>query len=383
MNVTETNVEWQEKSKSVRKEGLYYKRKMRQFGLTSLDRFVMYHPNPSDGMKSGVTYAHRDMEKIADAMVNGDPWAVVSGLNPSGPLHLGHLQIFKEMLWMQKNGAEVFIPITNDESYVVNKTDSLSRGREIAYNEIIPSIVSMGFDEKKTHIFVDSDYTEIYNAAMDVSKHMTLNTAKNVFGFDFSKEVQNPGTFFYRSAVQVAQILLPQYQEFGGPKPTVIPVGIDQHPYIVLARNVAKKMGMIPPAELSVKFLQNLDGAGKMSASRPESAVFLTDNVDLSYKKILGSYTGGLSSSEDQSKLGGVPESCPIYSITQFHLQNHLDLKEKCSSGKVLCGDCKSNTASQLRDYLTQIKKNVSGVGSYDGFMLKTPLTSIRNKYGG
>ncbi|PIN81175.1 hypothetical protein COV13_02060, partial [Candidatus Woesearchaeota archaeon CG10_big_fil_rev_8_21_14_0_10_32_9] len=91
----------------------YYPKKTEEFGAKFIDRFVKYHPDPSRLMRMGVTFGHKDLETIADAMANDKPWAVVSGLNPSGPLHFGHKQVFDELLWLQKQGADIFIPITN------------------------------------------------------------------------------------------------------------------------------------------------------------------------------------------------------------------------------------------------------------------------------
>src|SRR3989338_8856319 len=262
---------------SAREEELaYYPHKMKEFGLKTIGRFVQYHPSPSKLMKLGVTFAHKDLESVVDAMANKEPWAVVSGLNPSGPLHFGHKQVFDELLWMQQQGADVYIPITNDESYVVDKAKSLGESRRIAYEQVIPSIIAMGFSSEKTHLFVDSDYLDIYNFAMDLSKHLSLNRVFGVFGFGQDEEGENPGTIFYRGAVQLAQILLPQLEEFGGPKPTLIPVGVDQYPYILLARDIARKKGMIPPSAIFTKFTHGLDGQGKMSSRRPASTINLT-----------------------------------------------------------------------------------------------------------
>src|SRR3989344_6114207 len=300
------------------KEAGYYPRKMEELGLKSLERFLKYHPNPSKFMRLGITYAHRDIESVAEAMAENKPWAVVSGLNPSGPLHFGHKAVFDELLWLQQQGAEIFIPITNDESYVVDKSKSMAESRKIAYEHVIPTIIAMGFDSKKTHIFVDSDYPDIYNVAMDLSTKITLNKAFGVFGF---KMEDNPGTLFYRSAVQLAQILLPQYEEFGGPKPTLIPVGIDQNPYVLLSRDVAQRKSFVPPSAIFTKFCLGLDGKGKMSSSRLESSIFLTDDLKIAEKKLKTAYTGGSVIASFQREHGGVPEICPVYTIRTYHFE--------------------------------------------------------------
>ena len=262
---------------------------------------------------------------------------------------------------MQQHGAEVYIPITNDESYVVGKVKSLAESKRIAYEEVIPSVIAFGFDPKKTHIFVDSDYPEIYNVAMDLSNKITLNRAFKVFGFDKSKEGENPGTMFYRSAVQLAQILLPQYEEFGGVKPTLIPVGIDQHPYILLARDIAEKKGFIPPAEIVTKFLPSLKNPEeKMSSHLPVSCIYLTDSPEIAEKKIKKAYTGGLSSAECQRELGGIPEICTVYQLLNYNflsIKESKDIYKRYIEGEILNEELKKILIEKVRDYLVDHQK--------------------------
>lgn len=361
-----------------RKKLSFYPEKVEELQLKTIDRFVQYHPNPSKLMRSGITFAHRDLENVADAMANNRPWAVISGLNPSGPLHFGHKQVFEDLLWAQENGAELYIPITNDESYLVGKTKTLAESRRNAYKDVIPSIIAMGFNPEKTHIFVDSDYKDIYNVAIDVSRHLSINRVFGVFGFGKDEEGENPGTLFYRGGIQLAQMLLPQYKEFGGPKPTLIPVGIDQYPYILLARDVAKKKGFIPPSATFTKFGEGLDGKGKMSSSRPDSALFLTDSPQVAQKKIRSSYTGGSILADFQKEHGGIPEICPIFQLRTTHFENNESLGDDCRNGKILCGQCKSQAAEEVTGYLKGHQEKLADAREkIKDFLLTVPVESI------
>lgn len=356
----------------------FYSEKVTELNLKSMDRFVQYHPEPSRLMREGVIFAHRDLESVADAMANDKPWAVVSGLNPSGPLHFGHKQVFEELLWYQKQGAEVYIPVTNDESYLVGKAKTLAESRKTAYEDVIPSIIAMGFDPEKTRIFVDSDYKDIYNAAIDVARELSLNRVFGVFGFGEDTEGENSGTVFYRGGVQLAQILLPQYEEFGGPKPTLIPVGIDQYPYIQLARDVAVKKKFIPPAATFTKFEEGLDGKGKMSSTRPDSALFLTDSPKVAQNKLRSAYTGGSVLADFQREHGGVPEICPIFQLRTNHFEGNDNLRDDCSNGEILCGRCKGQAIEEVAGYLAEHQGKLADARDRVGdFLLKTPIESI------
>ena len=104
----------------------------------------------------------------------------------------------------------------------------------------------------------------------------------------------------------------------------------------MLARDAALKKGFVPPAATFVKFEEGLDGKGKMSASRPNSAIFLTDDLENVKRKIKSAYTGGSPSATFQKEHGGVPEICPIYQLRAYHFTNNNELKEQCSSGNIL-----------------------------------------------
>jgi tryptophanyl-tRNA synthetase len=172
--------------------------------------------------------------------------------------------------------------------------------------------------------------------------------------------------------------LLPQYEEFGGPKPTLIPVGIDQYPYIQLARDVAKKKGFLPPAATFTRFEEGLDGKGKMSSTRPEAAIFLTDDIKTAQRKIKSSYTGGSILADFQKEHGGIPEICPIYQLRANHFPSNYGLQTQCSDGEILCGQCKKEATTEVIDYLTSHQAKLADAKEQiDGFLLKTPINSI------
>ena len=62
-------------------------------------------------------YSHRDFDKYYKALKEGRKCAIVSGVNASGVMHLGHKVVFDTNLFFQKEfNVPVFIPISDDES---------------------------------------------------------------------------------------------------------------------------------------------------------------------------------------------------------------------------------------------------------------------------
>jgi len=193
-----------------------------------------------------------------------------------------------------------------------------------------------------------------------------------VFGF---QNTTNIGMIFF-PALQAAPCFLPSVLE-GKNIPCLIPASIDQDPYWRgIAREVAPKLGYYKPAQIHNKLVPGLGKGGKMSASEPETAIFTTDDPDVAVKKIMSSYTGGRDTAEEQRRLGGRADICPVYHNYEFlFVPDDKELKklyDDCKTGKMLCGECKMIFASKLKPFLKEHqKKREKAKGMLDKFMVK------------
>ena len=220
------------------------------------------------GFKLGYVFSHRDFDKFLAAIKKKKKVALLTGFNASGSIHLGHKLTFDVVKDLQKKyNIPLFIPLSDDESYVTGKIKDQKEGMKNA-RLIAAQMIALGFDMKRTKIYIHQNYAKIYDLSIKLSRGYTLSTIKAVYGFSDSI---NPGLLFY-PVIQAADILLPEEPEFGGPKPVLVPVGIDQDPHIRVARDVAEKFGYVKPGALHVKYLPGLKG-GKMSGSVPGSGV--------------------------------------------------------------------------------------------------------------
>jgi tryptophanyl-tRNA synthetase len=115
--------------------------------------------------------------------------------------------------------------------------------------------------------------------------------------------------------------------------------------------------GFLPPASIYHRFMTGLLG-GKMSSSKPESHIGLTEDPKAAAGKMMKAITGGRQSLAEQRKLGGEPEKCSIYEFLLFHLSEDdgelLQLDEECRSGKRMCGTCKKEAAERIERFLTE-----------------------------
>lgn len=371
--------EYQEKVAIKKRLATYYRDQSVKNGLTDMRRIKSYLPDDLmfRQLKRDLVIAHLDFEPILELIADKKEFVVVSGLNPSSALHLGHNTLFDLLLSLHGLGGRIYIPLTNDESYIDGKVKTMGESKRVAYEEIIPSIIAFGFDQKRTHIYVDTEYPTLYPFAMRVSKYVSMAEVESLFG---KESLVTPGQIFYRGCVQLAEILMPQLPEFGGPKHTLIPVGIDQHPYILLARDVAKRMGFVPPSELVMRFLPSLkDPEQKMSGSKPETAIYLSDTSEVIEKKIASAFTGAVSSLEEHKRFGGVPEACSVFALLTAYMENDSDLSNLCrqyTKGEVLMGELKAIAIRCISNVISEHQAKKRSIHNKEAYVLTQPIQS-------
>ena len=334
-----------------------YENLIREFGVQKFDKYV--EKMRELGIKldlmyrRGIVFAHRDFERILNAIKNKEEFAVVTGINPSSPLHFGHLLFLRQAKFFQELGANVFIPISNDETYVFKKTEELEKATKNAMENVIPDIIALGFKKNKTKFFISTRYSKIYELAVKLSTKVTFSTIKAIFGFN---EQTNPGQIFY-AIIQSAHILLPQLEEFGGKKPTVVPIGIDQDPYLRLVRDISEKFGFIKPSSTYHKFLPGLLG-GKMSGSKPNTCIFLNDDIEVAKQKIKKAFSGGPKTLAEHRKYGGNPEidvACQyLYFLFEENDKKIEEIFENFRNGKLTCGDVKEYLSRKIEKFLKE-----------------------------
>ena len=344
-----------------------YERLVKQFGTTLIPEKVRKKLEKTHPLlRRGVYFSHRDFDKWLEAHEKGKKVSVITGRGPSEKMHIGHLVPFMVAKSLQENfNCEVFIPISDDEKFYVKENLSYEKALEYSIDNIL-DLIALGFKPGKTFIFQDFVYTEIYKYAARVAKRMTYSTAKAAFGL---QPENNVGWSFY-PAMQAAHILFPQFQR--GAHISVVPVGIDQDPFIRLTRDIADHpdFNFIKPAALHAKFIPALTGAAKMSSSEG-SQIFLSDSPEEVKRKINKyAFSGGRDTLEEHRKLGGNPDVDVSFQYLKMFFEPSDDklskIEEDYKSGKLLSGELKAILIEKINLFLKehqakkeQAKKNI------------------------
>ncbi|MBI2564984.1 tryptophan--tRNA ligase [Candidatus Woesearchaeota archaeon] len=334
-----------------------YDKVMHQFGIEKIDAVLQKLPEKHRYFERKIVFGHKSLQTVIDAVVKKKPFVMVTGLMPSGRFHLGHKLVADLMIYFQNLGAECYITTADIEAYLTRGI-SLEEAKKIAIDEYLINYIALGLKPKKTRFYFQSNGSKRYmNLSKLVSKKTTFNELKSIYG-DLNPEK------IISALTQVADILHPQLSEHGGPKPSVVPVGIDQLPHINLTRDIAARMkaecDFVLPSAVFLKLMPGLKG-GKMASSDPASAVFLTDSpeeVELKIKKY--AFSGGRATIEEHRKYGGNPDVDVSYQWLTFFEEDNRKLKkiyDDYKSGKLLSGELKQILINVLTAFLIEHQK--------------------------
>ncbi|MFB6241367.1 MAG: tryptophan--tRNA ligase, partial [Candidatus Nanosalina sp.] len=329
-----------------------YSEKMEKFGISPVEEIADRMPDHRY-IRRGILFGHRGMKDYLDAYEEDEEVAVITGIMPSGLFHFGHKIVVDQVLMYQEMGAEVTLTAADIEAH--NTRDmSLEKARELVIDQYLTNYVALGLDLENTDFYFQSQGGNDYHTRSKLfSRHLTQNEVEATYGSAEPSKISSALT-------QYADILRPQFEENGGPRPTVVPVGIDQDPHIRLTREVARKYraeDFVKPASTYNKFMRGLQG-GKMSSSDEKSYISLTDSVEDAKQKIDEAKTGGRDTLEEHREMGAKIEEDMVFELLAFHLIEDDDelarIRREYTSGEMLSGELKQIAKDRIEEFLVE-----------------------------
>lgn len=345
------------------KGNIDYERIIKDFGIKALPELPQMCKNFLL-FRRGIIFAHRDIERVLNAIKKRKPFVMMTGLMPSGKFHLGHKMLADQMIFYQSLGAKLYITVADIEAYNA-RNPNMKELRQIAIQEYLTNYIALGLELKKCDFYFQSQRaTEgkkanaYYSLANLLARHITFNEFKAVYG-----EI-SPGKMV-SSLLQASDMLHSQLPEFeGGPIPVLVPVGVDQDPHLRLARDASQRIKEYTFLQLSStyhKFLPGL-GWGKMSSSDPLSYIALTDTPEDASTKIRKyAFSGGQATMEEHRKKGGNPDIDIPFQMLRYGLEPDdkklQNIEQDYRSGKLLTGELKSLVIEKLSAFLKEHQK--------------------------
>lgn len=349
-------------------KGIDYDKLIVQFGSSKIDKELVNRIERATGqrphrfLRRGVFFSHRDMNQVLDAYENKKPFYLYTGRGPSSEaMHVGHLIPFIFTKWLQDVfDVPLVVQMSDDEKYLWK---DLTLEQVYSYTlENAKDIIACGFDVNKTFIFSDLDYMGMspgfYRNVVKIQKHVTFNQVKGIFGFTDSDCI---GKISF-PAIQAAPSFsnsFPQIFHGQADIQCLIPCAIDQDPYFRMTRDVAPKIGYPKPALLHSTFFPALQGAQtKMSASDPNSSIFLTDTAKQIKTKVnKHAFSGGRDTIEEHRQFGGNCDVDVSFMYLTFFLEDDdrlEQIRKDYTSGAMLTGELKKELIEVLQPLIAE-----------------------------
>jgi len=438
-----------------------YARLIEQFGLETVDLSSL--PNPGMLHRRGIVFAHRDLDVVVGCIQRSDPFGVLTGLMPSGRMHLGHSMVIDQVRWFQEQGADITVTVADLEALATRGTP-LSEGRQTAISEYVHNYAALGLNPDTTNVYFQSTRPEVQRLAFTMGRRTNLSEFEAIYGFSGETNlahVQAP-------LVQAGDIIHPQLDEFGGLRPIVVPVGIDQDPHLRLTRGITQKtnwfnvnarkgggmtvalsvqednasnlgilpdgkldvgvrasvfdriepvlsdlgfsdlllnhkhgtieipgatlsdrssirmvllaleremggLGLMPPCSTYHRFAVGMTG-DKMSSSKPETTIFMDDDIEQMSKKVMRAHSGGQPTVEEHRMLGGDCSKDVAFQYLQYFFERDDsvldDIRKDYESGRLLAGEIKQICIDGATEWLLDLKeKRDQWEGRLDEFL--------------
>ncbi len=254
-------------------------------------------------------------------MVEAEPMRVVSGIQPSGDLHLGNL-LGAILRWVRmQDEAECLFFLADLHALTVDCDPDQLRAN---VREMAAALIASGIDPERSILFAQSAVPEhaqmawLLNCTARIGWLNRMTQFKEKSGK--SREGASVGLFTY-PVLQAADVLV--YRA------THVPVGEDQKQHIELARDIAIKFNtdvdseiFVPPEPYigggtAARVMSLRDGRSKMSKSDPSdmTRINLTDSDDLIAQKIRKARTDPAPLPDSAETLAARPEARNLIGI--------------------------------------------------------------------
>ena len=281
---------------------------------------------------------------------------VLSGMRPTGPLHLGNLHgALANWVAMQQE-YDCFYFIADWHALTSDYEDPNAIAGYV--RQMVIDWLSAGLSPDQSTLFVQShikEHAELYLILSMITPVPWLErnpTYKDQIVQLSNKDLSTFGFLGY-PVLQAADIII--YKADG------VPVGIDQVPHVEITREIARRFnyfyGEVFPEPDSIltetpKIL-GIDGR-KMSKSY-DNAIFLADSLDDIFDKTAQMFTDPQRARRSDP---GNPEVCNVFEFHKIYSDKETvnTIDHECRNAQIGCVECKQKMAQNLIDVLEPIR---------------------------
>ncbi len=283
---------------------------------------------------------------------------VLSGMRPTGPLHIGHLVgALKNWVRLQEEYDCYFM--IADWHALMSEYEDPKLTRKYAM-EMMLDWLSCGIDLKKSTLFTQSEIPAHLELAMTFSLFVPLGwLERNPTYKEQLREMKGRNLTTYAflgyPVLQAADIAL--Y------KANVVPVGADQLPHLELTREILRRFNnlygkkIFPEPEALLTETPKLLGLDNRKMSKSyNNYIAICENPDEIRKKVQTMIT---DTKRIKLKDKGHPKACNVFSYYKVFAPGEKvkEVKQWCKNAQKGCTECKKEMAEILIEYLKPFRE--------------------------
>jgi tryptophanyl-tRNA synthetase len=280
---------------------------------------------------------------------------VLSGMQPSGLLHLGNLLGALDNWKALQDQYDCFFFVADWHALSTNYADT-SRVREFS-RELVIDWLAAGIDPNRSVVFVQSQVPE--HAILHVLLSMIVPIPwleRNPTYKEKQEEIKERDLktygFLGYPVLQAADILL--Y------KPDFVPVGKDQLPHLELTREIARRFNSLyrpvfpEPQEHLTKFPKVMGTDGRKMSKSYGNTINLSDPEPVVRQKLKTMVTDPARVKRTDP---GNPDICPVYDFHKIYSSPATieQVDRECRTAGIGCIDCKKLVADKMVERLAPI----------------------------
>ena len=303
---------------------------------------------------------------------------VVSGIRPTGNLHLGnYFGAVKNFLKMQHD-ARCFFFVADYHSLTTHPhPDNLNS----SVRQVLAEYLACGLDTELSTIYVQSDLPEV--AELYLLLNMIAYTGELERSVSFKDKVRkdpdnvNAGLLTY-PVLMAADILIH--------KASKVPVGKDQEQHLEYTRNYANRFNHLYgveffPEPVAYNFgvqlikVPGLDGSGKMGKSEGEgNAIFLKDEPETIRKKVMRAVTDSGPTEPNQQKPEAIENIFKLMKLVSSE-DTLKHFEENYNNCTIRYGDMKKQLAEDMNNFAAPIREKIKAIAADEKYINKVVKT--------
>jgi tryptophanyl-tRNA synthetase len=284
---------------------------------------------------------------------------IVSGMRPTGALHLGNLHGALQNWINMQSDYDCFFFIA-DWHALTSDYEAPGNIKKYTLN-MMTDWLAAGLDPEKSVLFVQSrikEHAELFLLLSMITPVPWLErnpTYKEQIEALNNKDLSTFGFLGY-PVLQAADIII--YKAQG------VPVGIDQVPHIELTREIARRFNhlygrVFPEPESLLTEISKILGTDRRKMSKSyNNAIFLSDSPEDIRKKASQMITDPQRMKRSDP---GDPSICNVYTFHQLYSPADLtaQINLDCRNAKIGCVECKKKMAEHLVAFLAPIGEKI------------------------